>query len=126
MEYLEATVERLLSYINSTYPGEFYLDYYNATTYPSFEAYYIPNNGPNNAGNDMLAGSRLLPAEALTANMTALKIALQGFIPPLGVAEAYLVVGQGVKNAVPRGGSDAVNPAWRNAIVHSSECSLAP
>jgi hypothetical protein len=121
MEYLEATVERLLSYINSTYPGEFYLDYYNATTYPSFEAYYIPNNGPNNAGNDMLAGSRLLPAEALTANMTALKIALQGFIPPLGVAEAYLVVGQGVKNAVPRGGSDAVNPAWRNAIVHSSE-----
>lgn len=119
-------MEPFLSYIDTTYPGEFYLAEYNATTFPSYEAYYVPSNGPNDAGNELLIGSRLLPAEALTANMTALKIALQGFIPPLSLAEAYLVVGQGVKNAVPRGGSDAVNPAWRNAIIRSSECSPIP
>ena len=118
---LEATWGSVFSYINTTYPGQFEYFYYNATTYPNFESWYITNNGPHNAGVEELVGSRLLPAEALSGSATALKTALQGSIPPQSVGTAYLVVGKGVSNVVPRGGSDAVNPAWRKAVVHYSE-----
>ena len=36
----------------------------------------------------------------------------------------YLLGGKGVADAVPRGGSDAVNPAWRKAVVHAGSCNL--
>jgi hypothetical protein len=69
-----------------------------------------------------MVGSRLLDAEALTANLTAVKVALQGFIAPGGgQANVDFISGKGVWNAVPRGGSDAVNPAWRKALIHMSK-----
>ena len=71
-----------------------------------------------------MVGSRLLDTEALTTNLTAVKVALQGFIPQGDGQSASidLVSGKGVWNAMPRGGSDAVNPAWRKAVVHVSKC----
>jgi hypothetical protein len=75
-----------------------------------------------------MIGSRLLDADALTANLTALKAALQDFIPAGEgqAASVNFVSGKGVWNGVPRGWSDAVNPAWRNAVVHMSKLSSRP
>jgi hypothetical protein len=67
-----------------------------------------------------MPGSRLLDAKALTAG-PALKKALQAAMTPGGI-NPYLLGGKGVRDVVPRGGSDAVNPAWRTSLVH---CSLS-
>jgi hypothetical protein len=33
----------------------------------------------------------------------------------------YMVSGKGVWNSKPRGGSDAVNPAWRKTLIHAGK-----
>jgi hypothetical protein len=38
-----------------------------------------------------------------------------------GTGNAYLVTGPGVRNAKPRGGGNAVCPAWRKAVIHASK-----
>jgi hypothetical protein len=90
------------------------------TTYPNFFDFYQVGNGPLNGGDDVMLGSRLLDGKALTRNLTALKEAIQLATPPGQVTQANLVGGKNVWNAKPRGGSDAVNPAWRKAYVHAS------
>lgn len=116
-----AAIDPILAHINATWPGYFQFST-NSMIYPSFYDWWLPNNGPDYGGIDIMVGSRLLPAEALTANLTALKVALQGFNnPQANDISVDLVSGKGVWNAVPRGGSDAVNPAWRKAVVHVSK-----
>jgi hypothetical protein len=88
-------------------------------TYPDFWAWYNVNNGPLDAGYDQYLGSRLLDEKALTHNLTALAEAFRAATPLGGVTSVYLVGGRGVINAKPRGGSNAVNSAWRKAYVHS-------
>jgi hypothetical protein len=88
-------------------------------TYPDFWAWYNVNNGPLDAGYDQYLGSRLLDEKALTHNLTALAEAFRAATPLGGVTSVYLVGGHGVINAKPRGGSNAVNSAWRKAYVHS-------
>ena len=70
------------------------------------------------AGVDKVVGSRLLPAETLTDD--AFHDALIDFVGPAG-ARLYMVSGKGVWNAKPRGGSNAVNPAWRKALIHAGQ-----
>jgi hypothetical protein len=117
-ESLAAPITKMIDTITTLWPGSF--DYENSTaTWPTFYDWWLTSEGPNYAGVDLLAGSRLLDAEALTGNLTALKIALQGSIPS-GSGQGgtvNFVSGKGVWNAVPRGGSDAVNPAWRTALL---------
>lgn len=67
---------------------------------------------------DKVVGSWLLPAETLTDD--ALRPALVQFLGQDG-GRLYMVSGKGVWDAVPRGGSDAVNPAWRKALVHAGK-----
>lgn len=80
----------------------------------------MANNGPLTAGYDVLVGSRLLDADSLTKNQTAVIEAFETATPPGSSSQVHLVAGHGVRDAVPRGGSDAVNPAWRKALVHAS------
>lgn len=68
-----------------------------------------------------MVGSWLLPAETLTHNED-FGDALKTFMGDAG-ARFYMVSGKGVWDAVPRGGSDAVNPAWRKALIHAGELS---
>jgi len=117
---LTDAVKQIFSHLNATYPNEFVFSI-SPVTYPDFYSWWSFSNGPHYAGYDLLAGSWLLPEESLTANLTALKIALQNSMPPGGGGNAYLVSGKGVWDALPRGGSDAVNPAWRKALIHFSE-----
>jgi hypothetical protein len=119
---LVAAIDPIIEHINATWPGFFEFILTPPVVYPSFYDWWLPFNAPDYGGIDFLVGSRLLPAEALTANLTAVKVALQGF-NPVGTSglSVDFVSGKGVWNAKPRGGSDSVNPAWRKAVIHLSK-----
>jgi len=116
---LAAALDPIVANISAAYPNQFFFSS-NATAWPSFYDWWFANSGPNDAGYDLLFGSRLLDERALTANVTALKEAIQGATAPGLGSGALLVSGKGVWDAVPRGGSDAVLPGWRKSLVHYS------
>ena len=109
--------QTILDNITLSNPGQ-YLTTINATLWPDFWAWYKNNNGPLSAGYDELLGSRLLAREHLQ-NATATGEAFKDVMFQGGALATHLVAGKGVHDAVPRGGSDAVNPAWRNTLIHA-------
>lgn len=88
-------------------------------TFDDFWAWYKDHNGPLNAGTDGILGSRLLDRKSLTGNRTALREALISAAPGIGGIIGHLVSGKRVHNAKILGGSNAVNPAWRSAYMHT-------
>jgi len=116
-ESLTAAIVSVFEQINVTWPNNFQYTV-NASTYASFYDWWNLSSGPYYAGIDLLVGSRLLDAESLTANLTALKTAIQVATPPGQSSMVDFISGKGVWNVVPRGGSDAVLPAWRKTLVH--------
>jgi hypothetical protein len=118
---LTAVLNQVLAEATAPYPFQFFTSVVPAT-YPDFWAWYSVNNGPLGAGSDMVLGSRLLDEKALTQDLTALKDALKTSTPAGALTSMYLIAGKGVQNAKPRGGGNAVNPAWRKALVHSGMC----
>ena len=84
--------------------------------YNSYSAFWatVP---PATVGHQVRLGSRLLDNTALTANQTALKIALQQAMPPGGELLGHMVAGPGVKNIKIPGGN-SVLPAWRSTYAH--------
>ncbi|OIW31030.1 FAD-binding domain-containing protein [Coniochaeta ligniaria NRRL 30616] len=107
----------VLAHVSQTWP-EMIVDT-NITAFPSFLAWYREHHDTTATGNDTFVGSRLLDEAALTGNLTASADAFRR-LSSGGVATAYLVSGKGVRDARPRGGGDAVLPAWRRAYVHST------
>lgn len=93
--------------------------------YPSFMAWWEDHHDTVVSGENYLGTSRLLDEAALSGNLTALTAAYETLADVdgrgTGIATAYLVSGRGVWNAKPRGGGNAVNPAWRKAISHTSK-----
>lgn len=73
---------------------------------------------PEAVGIDGRLGSRLIGSDALTRNSSALKAALQTASPSPNFLIGHMVAGKGVRDVIPAGGSDAVNPAWRTAYAH--------
>ena len=114
----------ILAHINATWPGA--VNYTSIVThYPSFLDWYRVNYDDGTAGADAMLASRLLDERALTANVTALRHAVYTASLNPGGLQAHLVSGPGVHDAKPRGGSDAVGPAWRTAYLHTSEFSAS-
>ncbi|OCL06355.1 FAD-binding domain-containing protein [Glonium stellatum] len=105
------------SYINQSYPQSVF---FSAKTYeiPDFYKYYLNYTDTAAVGSDILVSSRLLDGVALSKPLPVLKKTLKAAIPPGLPANINLISGKGVWNAQPRGGSDAVNPAWRKAYAH--------
>lgn len=117
---ITAAVTTVFNNSIAPYPGQFQVTV-RPTTYPDFYAWFKNNNGPLDGGFDGLVGSWLLDEKALTTDLEALKEAIKTFTPPGTSSAPYLVSGKGVWDAVPRGGSNAVNPPWRRALMHYSE-----
>ena len=107
-----------LAHIAATWPG--YLMVPNVTAYPSFWAWFKDYADNNPAGTDVFVGSRLLDERALTADLDASAAAYGQLLAGGGAGTAHLVSGKGVRDAQPRGGGDAVLPAWRRSYVHLS------
>lgn len=118
------TSDSLLSSVNAIVAKategaeEQFLTVVTGTTFDDFWAWYKDNNGPLDAGFDGILGSRLLDRKSLTGNRTALKEALI-VAPGEGPLLSHLVSGKGVHYAKIPGGSNAVNPAWRSAYIHT-------
>jgi len=108
----------VLEHVAATWPG--FTIFPNITTFDTFLDWYHEHLDKFSAGDDSYVGSRLLDGAALTADPEGLTTALKDFGAE-GVATVYLVSGKGVWDAKPRGGSNAVLPAWRKAYVHASE-----
>jgi hypothetical protein len=109
----------IFNYINTTWSGEFAFTA-TPTWYPSHYAWYEVNYDPSSAGYENVMSSRLLDREALTGNLTKAKEAYELFADG-GGSNMFMVSGKGVHDAVPRGGSNAVLPAWRSTYVHASK-----
>ncbi|KAE9363516.1 FAD-binding domain-containing protein [Stipitochalara longipes BDJ] len=122
-ESLAAAVLPIVEKIKETWPGLF-LSQNISTSFPTFYDWWFAGQGPQTAGTELMGGSRLLDAETLTANLTALGVAMQGMTT--NAVNTYLISGKGVWNAKPRGGSNAVNPAWRKAIIHCTNAVYWP
>jgi hypothetical protein len=93
--------------------------YTSINQYDSFLGWFNNNFDSSPAGGSLYIVSRLLDGETLTGNPEKLKSALQAAMTSGGTMSAFMVAGKGVQEAKPRGGSNAVNPAWRTAYVHA-------
>jgi hypothetical protein len=118
---IEGLFTPIFKEINATWPNQMTTSM-NTTYYPSFYAWWSEHFDPSPVGHENLIASRLLDTKALTGNATALKGALEKFSAG-GQATVFIVSGKGVHDAKPRGGGNAVLPAWRKAYVHASESS---
>lgn len=87
--------------------------------YSSFLKWFGVHYDQDTAGNSSYLVSRLLSKDALDGDQDALKGALKSAMGSSGGMGAFLVSGKGVRDAQPRGGSDAVNPGWRKSYVHA-------
>lgn len=113
---LETVISPTQTYINTTWGHQTNISG-AGTTYPNLETVFQLYADASTAGVDKVVGSWLLPPSTLT-NSSALLDPLKTFLDQDG-GRLYMVSGQGVWDAVPRGGSNAVNPAWRKALVHA-------
>lgn len=86
-----------------------FLDWYNV--------YF--DQGP--AGTNMWMGSRLLDEEALTGDAEKLAADLDLLMDSTEETSlmVLIVAGKGVHEAEPRGGGNAVLPAWRKSYAHA-------
>ena len=106
-------------YVNETYPNQI-VTQATSTVFPDLYSTFLQYADASSAGVDKVVGSWLLPPETLTDD--ALKDALVDFLGESG-GRLYMVSGKGVWDAEPRGGSNAVNPAWRKALIHAGKSS---
>jgi len=105
----------IISHIKTTWPS---LVVSNSTTsYPNFYQNFLANHDTSAAGADTVVGSRLLGVDTLSGDVTALKSAIKSFSNGTQIG-VFLLGGKGIADAQPRGGSNAVNPAWRTALAH--------
>ncbi|KUI67216.1 putative FAD-linked oxidoreductase YvdP [Cytospora mali] len=101
--------EKLLNSTNS-YP--------TLKDYNSHYAWWLDNVDKSPAGTNFMGASRLLNMEVLSQPFDKLKQALKAAAGSSGL-NGILAAGPGVWNVSPRGGGNAVNPAWRNhTIIH--------
>ncbi|KAL3301671.1 FAD binding domain-containing protein [Colletotrichum asianum] len=77
-------------------------------------------------GYHLIFASRLLDEAALTEDVDALAAAVGTATERVGRVTAFLVSGRGVHEAVPRGGGNAVHPAWRRAYIHAMATAQFP
>ncbi|EPE10440.1 fad binding domain-containing protein [Ophiostoma piceae UAMH 11346] len=121
---LAGKMESIMNHVNATWPGSMF-GHYNTTYYPNFQAWYAENYDGSPTGYDNIMASRLLDRAALTDDMLSLKTALAKF-SAIGQATVYIVSGKAVHEAQPRGGGNAVLPAWRRAYVHATSSIAYP
>ncbi|KAK4145731.1 uncharacterized protein C8A04DRAFT_26476 [Dichotomopilus funicola] len=117
-EALQQLWAPVFEHVNTTWPNHF-TAIQLPESFTSFSDWYSKHYDTTPTGSDFYIGSRLLDREALTANLTHSAEAWKGFTGG-SVSTAYLVSGKGVHNAKPRGGSNAVLPAWRKAYIHAT------
>ncbi|OAQ66836.2 FAD binding domain-containing protein [Pochonia chlamydosporia 170] len=85
--------------------------------YTSFFAWYKDNHDAGRGGRNTFVASRLLERDILEKHNHNFTAALKRAFEANTRFDIFMVGGRGVKDAQPRGGENAVNPAWRKATV---------
>jgi hypothetical protein len=111
---MQAVWDPIIAHVNATWPDAVAL--VGLIPYPSFASWLDVYSDKDPSGYDLWVGSHLLDATSLTSNSTAVGQAFKIFS-----GQAFLVSGNGTRNAKPRGGSNAINPSWRKTYVHASK-----
>jgi len=119
-ESVVAALQKIIDEATAPFPGQF-LSSITPTTYDDFWGWFQKSNGPLWGGFDGGLVSRLLDGKAL-ADREGLKRGFKTLTKNSNSVSVYLVGGKNVMNAKPRGKSNAINPAWRKAYVHSRKC----
>ncbi|KAH7329662.1 hypothetical protein B0I35DRAFT_487662 [Stachybotrys elegans] len=115
-------VESILRPINETIHQRWGLAafmFQQATQYDSFLDWFEDHYDRGSAGGQGYMGSRLFDKHSLTDDTASLKNALSPILDKHGGFNPFLVIGKGVQEAIPRGGSNAANPALRTSYIHS-------
>ncbi|KAI0854513.1 FAD-binding domain-containing protein [Xylaria cubensis] len=110
---MQAIWDPIIAHVNATWPGAVAL--VQLVPYPSFASWLDIYYDNNPTGYDEWVGSHLLDDAALTSNSTAVGQAFKVFN-----GQAFLVSGNGTRNAKPIGGPNAINPSWRQTYVHAT------
>lgn len=116
---IQSILQPIFDHVQEAWPSALVVPVLNAS-YSSFLEWYNIFYDHASAGDDFYVGSWLMNAEAFQ-DASALSSAWVPFSEVGGGGTAYLVAGAGVRNAQPRGGGNAVCPAWRKALVHASK-----
>jgi hypothetical protein len=108
----------IVEHVNSQWPGEL-IFLPSIKKYGSFLEWFNANRDTNLVGNNAYFASWLLGKDALTLSPTNLKNAVKMSVERTGAFTSFFLSGKAVQNAQPRGGSNAVLPAWRKSYVHA-------
>lgn len=92
--------------------------------FDTFMDWYSGNFDDGEAGGSVYLISRLLDKDVLTSDLETLSGALKPALLNGGWLGMYMVAGKGVNEAKPRGGGNAVHPAWRKAYVHARKYTI--
>lgn len=114
---LENLLKPFVHQINKTYSDQVTTKV-TSTVFPNFHSMFLKYADDKGAGVDKVVGSWLLPPNTLKEDTFG--GALVDFLGPAG-GRLYMVSGTGVWDAKPRGGGNAINPAWRKALVHAGK-----
>lgn len=115
---IDAIFKPLNDTINERWPGLVHLIVLSSS-FDTWMEYYDLNYDSGESGGSVYLVSRLLDKDVLTKDLDALSEALKPVLLNDGWLATYLVAGKGVQEAKPRGGGNAVHPAWRKAYVHA-------
>jgi hypothetical protein len=88
--------------------------------YETFLDWYDVHHDQGPVGASTYIISRLFDRKALE-DETSLRRIIEPAVAPSWGLGAYMVAGEGVKNANVAGGSNAVHPAWRDSMVLASK-----
>lgn len=115
----------ILAHVNATWPQT--LQTVDARAYRSVYPWILTAADGLYPGSDAWVGSHLLDAPSL-ADPEAVARAWRRFTPQNHGGAAFMVAGNGTRNARPRGGGNAINPSWRRTSIDASTFSsfLAP
>lgn len=118
---LAAELQRLQSAARDEFGAEVIFGAEDVKSYGSFLEFFDVHFDQGLAGNSGLLKGRLLDETVLTSDPEAIVDAIITAQAPSAGMSFYPLGGKGVNEAVPRGGSNSVNPGWRTALVHSCE-----
>ncbi|KAI1809726.1 FAD-binding domain-containing protein [Poronia punctata] len=118
-EEMQAIWDPIIAHVNTTWPDAVAL--VDLIPYPSFASWLDIYTLKDPVGYDLWVGSHLLDEASLTANSTAVGEAFKVF-----GGQAFLVSGNGTRNAKPRGGSNSISPSWRQSVIHATTGLSAP
>ncbi|KAK8016310.1 hypothetical protein PG993_014499 [Apiospora rasikravindrae] len=118
---MSAIWEPILGHVRKAWPEAIIIPALNITAFRTYLDYFQDAHDEGIfSGLDQYAGSRLLDASSLAAaDPSELGRAFKALSSPSGYGTAFLVTGTGTRNAKPRGGGNAVCPAFRKSTVYA-------